>query len=149
MRKNKYALSICAFILLFSAGLAFAETADAKVIKFINEACRALSEGEYDNCISICERAIRANPHCAAAYYTRGFAYRYKGCYDEALSDFDKTIEIDPEYAAAYYGRAKCYFHKEDCENAWISISKAKKMGFKDIEASFLDELKRVAEPLP
>ncbi len=138
---NRFAFVFLALMLLqplvFAAG-------NKNVVKFINEACRSLSAGEYDDCIASCHKALAIDPLCAAAYYTRGFAYRYKGDYDQSISDFDQAIEIDPKYAAAYYGRAKSYFYKREYDKAWEDLYKAKKLGCK-VEPEFLQELRKAS----
>ncbi len=115
-----------------------------KVVKFLNEACQYLSDGKYDDCISSCSEAAAIDPACPAAYYTRGFAYRYKGNYDRSISDFNQAIEIDHKYAAAYYGRAKSYFYKREYDKAWEDLYKAKKLGCK-VEPEFLQELRKAS----
>ena len=84
------------------------------------------------------------DPLCAAAYYTRGFAYRYKGDYDQSISDFNKAIRIDSRYAAAYYGRAKSYYYKQEYDKAWEDLYKAKVLGCK-VEDEFLRELRKAS----
>jgi len=123
--------------LTFAAG-------NKNVINLINEACRALSAGEYEDCAAYCNKALAIDPLCAAAYYTRGFAGRYKGDYDQSISDFDKAIQIDPRYAAAYYGRAKSYFYKRQYDEAWEDLHKAKVLGCQ-IEDEFLRKLRKAS----
>lgn len=130
-------------MLMLLPSLAFA-AGNKKVVKFINEACRSLSDGEYDDCISSCDKAAAIDPACPAAYYTRGFAYRYKGDYDRSISDFDQAIEIDPKYAAAYYARAKSYCYKREYDKAWGDLYKAKGLGHR-IEPEFLQELRKAS----
>ncbi|MDP2943028.1 MAG: tetratricopeptide repeat protein [Candidatus Omnitrophota bacterium] len=129
-------------VMLLSA-LAFA-AGNKNVVNFINEACRSLSAGAYDDCISSCNKAIAIDPACAAAYYTRGFTYRYKGDYDQSISDFNKAIQIDSEYAAAYYGRAKSYYYKREYDKAWEDLYKARGLGCK-AEDEFLRELRKAS----
>lgn len=123
--------------LVFAAG-------DKKVVGYINEACQYLADGEYDNCISSCNKAAAIDPACPAAYYVRGFAYRYKGDYDQAISDFNKAIQIDPKYAAAYYGRAKSYYYKREYDKACEDLYGAKRLGYKT-EPEFLQELQKAS----
>src|SRR3990167_5870118 len=138
-RFNHFILVFSIFMLLSSFSSA---AGNKKVINFINEACRSLAAGEYDDCISSCNKAMTIDPLCAAAYYTRGFAYRYKGDYDQSISDFNKAIQIDSRYAAAYYGRAKSYYYKREYDKAWEDLYKAKVLGCK-VEDEFLRELRK------
>jgi tetratricopeptide (TPR) repeat protein len=130
-------------MIMLLSSLTFA-AGNKNVVNFINEACRSLSAGEYDESVSSCDKAIAIDPLCAAAYYTRGFAYRYKGDYDQSISDFNKAIQIDPRYAAAYYGRAKSYYYKREYDSAWEDLYKAKVLGCR-IEDEFLRELRKAS----
>jgi len=138
---NRFALLFLIFML--SPPFAFA-AGNKNVIKFINEACRSLSAGEYDGCVASCDKALAIDPFCTAAYYTRGFAYRYKGDYDQSISDLNKAIQIDPGYAAAYYGRAKSYYCKRQYDEAWEDLHKAEGLGCK-AENEFLRELRKAS----
>lgn len=131
------------FIFMLSPSFTFA-AGNKGVVRFINEACRSLSAGEYDGCVASCNQALAIDPLCAAAYYTRGFAYRYKGDYDQSISDFNKAIQIDSRYAAAYYGRAKSYYYKRQYDEAWEDLYKAKGLECK-IEKEFLQELQKAS----
>lgn len=138
---NCFMLTFLTFMFLSSFTFA---AGNKNVVKFINEACRALSAAEYDDCIISCNKAIAIDPLCAAAYYTRGFAYRYKNDYDRSVSDFSRAIEIDPEYDAAYYGRAKSYYYKREYDKAWDDLYKAKGLGYK-VEGEFLHQLRKAS----
>lgn len=89
-----------------------------KVREAITRACQYLTDGDYGKSISACDDAIRIDPCCAAAYYTRGFAHRYKQEYDRAISDFTKAISIDPKYAQAYEQRGIAYAYTGDDDRA-------------------------------
>ncbi len=138
---NHFIPAFLIFMLLSSFTFA---AGNKNVVNFINEACRALSAGEYEDCAASCDKALAIDPLCAAAYYTRGFAGRYKGDYDQSISDFNKAIQIDPEYAAAYYGRAKSYYCKRQYDEAWEDLRKAKVLGCQ-IEDEFLRNLRKAS----
>ena len=58
-----------------------------------------------DKAISACNRAIKANPKDAQAYYSRGVEWRKKGQYGKAIADYSEAIRQDPTYVNAYYNR--------------------------------------------
>jgi tetratricopeptide (TPR) repeat protein len=145
MKKSRGAGRIIPVFLMLMLLSSFTFAAgDKNVINFINEACRALSAGEYEDCAASCNKALAIDPLCAAAYYTRGFADRYKGDYNRSISDFNKAIRIDPRYAAAYYGRAKSYYYKRQYDEAWEDLHKAKVLGCR-VEDEFLRELRKAS----
>ena len=95
-----------------------------KILDLIIKACQYLSQGDYDTSISACDDAIKIDPACVAAYYTRGFACRYKEEYDRAILDFTKAITIDPKYAQAYEQRGIAYAYKGEDDKAINDLDK-------------------------
>lgn len=104
-------------VLILCNTAAFA-AGNKKLAQLLTEASQLLSANEYDKSIATCEEIIKTTPNCAAAYYIRGFAYRYKGDYERAILDFTRTVSIDPKYAAAYYGRAISFAYLGDYKSA-------------------------------
>ncbi|MFH0772119.1 MAG: tetratricopeptide repeat protein [Candidatus Omnitrophota bacterium] len=134
-------------IILIGASFIFcastALSSDLKdVIKLVNRACVCLSAGKLDKSILTCDQAIKIDPRCAAAYYTRGFAFRYKGQFDRAILDFRQAIAIDPKYAGAYYALAKCYYDKNEFDESWENLHKAENLGHK-AEPEFIKNLRK------
>jgi WD40 repeat protein len=57
--------------------------------------------------------AIRLDPECAEAYFTRAQILARQMDYDRAIADFTRTIKLDPCHALAYYHRGLVYSDQE------------------------------------
>jgi hypothetical protein len=71
-----------------------------------------VQQGNYDQAIEACTRALRANPRDAEAYLYRGRAYHCRnaeGDLSRAIADFSESILQDPKNSEAYYSRALAY----------------------------------------
>lgn len=60
----------------------------------------------YDECIDLCNIALKLEPNAAKWYYWRGNAYFEKKEYDKALEDLNQSISLDPNNIEAYRRRA-------------------------------------------
>ncbi len=67
-----------------------------------NAACL---HGDFDLAIRHYTEALRLDPKCAKAYFSRGRAYETKGDQGKAVADYTAAIRLDPEYAEAYCNR--------------------------------------------
>ncbi len=116
------------FFILFMLFAAFPAPAtgagNQKILDLITKACQYLSQGDYDKSISACDDALKIDPNCVAAYYTRGFACRYKEEYDRAILDFTKAVTIDSKYAQAYEQRGIAYAYKGEDDKAISDFDK-------------------------
>jgi tetratricopeptide (TPR) repeat protein len=97
----------------------------------------------HDARIEACSASIDRNPNDAAAYYTRGVAYQFKGEIDRAISDFEKAIELNPYHTAAYDGRGRAYANKGDYTKAVADVTKASEL----TQSSAPEPKKVTAEP--
>src|SRR5438477_722377 len=84
----------------------------------------ALDEGDYEQAISYCTKAIELKPSDPAVYYYRGRAYEGNELYDKAISDYTKAIELDPNLAPLYDNRAGSYYYKGRYQQAIADYSK-------------------------
>jgi tetratricopeptide (TPR) repeat protein len=76
---------------------------EAEALSFLADADQSISQGDYDQAIHDCTRAIELAPDLAAAYYKRGFVYTYHlDEYEKAIADYDRAIELDPKHKWAY-----------------------------------------------
>jgi tetratricopeptide (TPR) repeat protein len=57
--------------------------------------------------------AIRLDPECAEAYFTRGQILARQMDYDRAIADFTRAIDLDPCQALAYFHRGLLYSEQE------------------------------------
>ncbi|MDP2688714.1 MAG: tetratricopeptide repeat protein, partial [Deltaproteobacteria bacterium] len=60
------------------------------------------ASGFYRGAIDAYCKAIESDPGSAAAYTSRGRAYRKYGNFADAIADCDRAIELNPDYAPAY-----------------------------------------------
>ncbi len=143
-RNRWFILVALALTLLPLFNLAASGVEDKEILKLISEAYKFLATGDYDKSISLCDQAIVRDPKCVSAYYTRGFAYKYKGDYGQAISDYNQAIEIYPRYGAAYYARAKAYFQKGEYDKSWEDVYTAVGLGC-ETEPEFLKQLRQAS----
>src|SRR5262245_53526331 len=84
-----------------------------------------LSHKSEEQRIKACSAIVARAPTDAAAYDSRGTAYRLKGDLDLAIADYTKVIELDPTRAAAYNSRGLAYASKGDYARALADVTKA------------------------
>jgi len=76
---------------------------EAEARSFLADADQSKEQGDYEQAIADCTRAIELAPDLAEAYYKRGFVYTYHlDEYEKAITDYDRATELDPEYKWAY-----------------------------------------------
>ena len=73
--------------------------------EYLSKAEQNISNGEFEDAIYNCTRALRKDPNYAKAYNKRGIVYDRLGDYEYAIDDYTRAIRIDPDYAEAYYNR--------------------------------------------
>jgi len=78
----------------------------------IGEGNAAYAAGGYDKAIANFSEAIRARPHDAIAFHSRGDAYESKGDYDRAIADYNEAIRLNPNDALAFNNRGIAYASK-------------------------------------
>jgi len=96
-----------------------------------------LQRGEYDQAISVYNKALALNPGYTEAYLNRGIAYRNKGQHDQAVSDYDKVLQIDPKDARAYCNRGNALIEKGQYDNAISDYNKALEINSKDAQVFY------------
>ena len=77
--------------------------------QLIADSIKRQETGTYDEAIEILNRALKADPRFAPAYYRMGVIYEEWDKRPEALESYKKAIEIDPEYVDARLGLASVY----------------------------------------
>jgi|GEM_PF-923859 len=80
-----------------------------KAAKYWKESLDLYCLGKYAEGVSLCEKAIRANPKDYRAYKYRGFGYSELKEYSKAISDYTKAIELNKDDETIYSDRAKIY----------------------------------------
>jgi tetratricopeptide (TPR) repeat protein len=91
----------------------------------ISEAAEQGALKNYDEAISLCNRAIAVSPNYPNAYNQRGIIYGLKGQFDKALADYAMAIKLNPYNSLLYYNRGIAYYRKNDFDSAIESFNKA------------------------
>jgi tetratricopeptide (TPR) repeat protein len=68
-------------------------------------AWRLCWEGDVDEAISFCKRALQLRPNSSPPHYQLGCCYNRKGRHAEALLCFEKSLAINPSAAIAHHQR--------------------------------------------
>src|SRR5262245_59500536 len=63
-----------------------------------------VSQGRYDEAITVLQEVVRLDPTQDAAYHNLGFAYLRTGRHADAIAAFQAAIQLDPRYASSHYG---------------------------------------------
>jgi tetratricopeptide (TPR) repeat protein len=104
-----------------------------------NAGLTAVSEGNYDEAIRLCTKAIASGElsreELSLVYELRGVAWYQKKDYDKAIADYTKAIEINPQSAEAYYNRGIAWYDKGNNEKAIADYTKVIAINPKDAEA--------------
>ncbi|MFO0884692.1 MAG: tetratricopeptide repeat protein [Pirellulales bacterium] len=98
-------------------------------------ACRAnvwMEKGEVENAIKDHTEAIRLDPSNAAAYNSRGIAFKSKGELDAAIKDYTEAIRLNPSSGFARNNRAAARQEKEDWDGAIQDYDEAIRIDPKD-----------------
>lgn len=94
----------------------------------IEEAQRAMNEGNYQEAISAWDKYLEREPEHAWAYHVRGVAKARLKMYETAMEDFTQAIELDPEDKAAFMARAEVGILLCDLEQARQDASRARSL---------------------
>jgi tetratricopeptide (TPR) repeat protein len=76
---------------------------------YSNRGYAYLQNGQVQQALDDCTRAIELKPDLAEAYDTRGAAYLRLGQVRQALADCTRAVEAKPDLARAYTNRASVY----------------------------------------
>ncbi|WP_457577516.1 tetratricopeptide repeat protein [Desulfomarina sp.] len=83
------------------------------------------------------EKAVNHNPSSKWFKYDLGKFYFANNQLDKAEKQFTTLLSLDPGFTFAYYYLAEVYFQKQRYDLAWLSLSRARFLGFK---GTFLKE---------
>jgi Tfp pilus assembly protein PilF len=95
---------------------------------FIGEAVDQVALNNYDEAISLCNKAIAASPNYPDAYNQRGFVYGLKSQFDRAIADYSMAIKLNPYNSVHYYNRGIAYYKKSEFDSAIENLNKAIEM---------------------
>ena len=91
-----------------------------------------IAQGNYDQAISACSRALNLSPDYPIAYFTCGNAHLFSGKLELALADFNAAVEADPVSGRSTYGRRLVRELMGDAEGAAKDYRRAREMGYDD-----------------
>ena len=86
--------------------------------------CAALAR-ESDKAIADATSCLQIEPHLAAAYTTRAWAYTYKRDADHCLADANEAIRLDPTSPKSYRCRGRAYLLKREALKALPDFDEA------------------------
>jgi len=83
-----------------------------------------VGQGQYDDAIQECTKAIYLDPRLTKAYFWRAVAYYQMAKYDPAVADCNQAIKLNPDLAEAYITRAAAYCANEQYDLAITDCNK-------------------------
>ncbi|MEM8669151.1 MAG: tetratricopeptide repeat protein [Planctomycetota bacterium] len=78
-------------------GTAAAPAASVDAWMFLGQGQQSLANGDYDQAIRLCTRAIEEDPKLWKAYRTKGIAHTKIDEIEESLQAFQSSLEVNPE----------------------------------------------------
>jgi tetratricopeptide (TPR) repeat protein len=84
-----------------------------------------ITDGKYEQAITILDEVIENRGTGSAAYGLRGIAKMKLDRYEAAIEDHNKAIELDPEFATTYKSRGNAYSDLGNYERAIEDYDKA------------------------
>ncbi|MDD6771957.1 tetratricopeptide repeat protein, partial [Inconstantimicrobium porci] len=80
---------------------------------------------QYDDCIDMYKKLIKAAPASSWMFCNMGDLYCYSGDFKNAFTSFNEAIKIDPLCTTAYYYKSRLYSLLRQSENALKCLEKA------------------------
>jgi tetratricopeptide (TPR) repeat protein len=94
--------------------------------RYLREASRNLNRKKFKNAVKNCNQALKLNPNCAEAYFSRGEAYSQLKDFNNALQDFNKALQIKPDFDHALIHRSFVYKYLGEYDQALADLRKVK-----------------------
>src|SRR5947208_43065 len=98
----------------------------------LNAGLKLHEAGKPKEAIREYDRAIKANPKLAEAYFNRGNAHYDLGQNEQAIKDYSEAIRLTPKDAEAYYNRGNAYRRLKKDDLAFKDYSTAIKLNPED-----------------
>ncbi len=95
-KMTKFLTILTSFILITSCDFKSAED-------YLTEAEKLENQGQYEQAISLLNKAIEKDPEYLGAYINRGADKSALGDYKGAISDYKKVVELDSDNTLAFF----------------------------------------------
>lgn len=92
---------------------------------YVNQGCRYLDRGHFDEAIKRFNLANWINPYHALAYYNRGNYYSLMNNYEKTIENFSISLEINPGDSDVYVSRGCIYLKYGEVEEAIQDFNRA------------------------
>ena len=97
------------------------------------------NQGDFQNAIRECERAVRSNPYSAEAYTNLGVAYIQVGKNNKALDALRRGAHLAPYNPMTQYNLAVIYSLMNQTDRSLEALDRALKNGFNNADALRFD----------
>ncbi|MDE7356321.1 MAG: tetratricopeptide repeat protein [Rikenellaceae bacterium] len=87
---------------------------------------------DYDEPLSLINRAIEIDPDNAYLYYNRAGILCKSDDMTAAIDDYTKAIELYPDFAEAYYNRGMILLWLKDSRKGFLDMSRAGELGIEE-----------------
>jgi tetratricopeptide (TPR) repeat protein len=102
------------------------EQKEVEARSLLSDADQSISQGDYDQAVDDCTRAIELLPDLGEAYHKRGCVYtHYLDEYEKAIADYDRAIKLEPENKAAYANKGYALCELGRYEEALAALDQA------------------------
>lgn len=105
--------------------------------QLLNDGINALNKQQYDEAITLLNKATDRLPKSAEAYNYLGAAYQGKGDQTAAVRAFEKSIELDGEYAPARFNLGVILLERQQYDKAIVQLSKFVSLEPDNVEGYF------------
>jgi tetratricopeptide (TPR) repeat protein len=109
-----------------------------EALSLLSDADQSISQGDYDQAIDDCTRAIELVPGLTEAYHKRGIVYTELEEYERAIADFDRAIELDSGYKWAYANKGVALHELGRYDEALAALGQAIQLDPAYIRAYYL-----------
>lgn len=94
----------------------------------IQQADRAIAQGDFQQAIALCQEAIAVQPKMAIAYKVLGEALQGMGKLSEAEQYYKRAISLQPQEISAYLSLGRLYVQQQQWKPAILVSQKAMKI---------------------